>query len=96
MIDISGRPLREAFYKRFRVTEAVREHVAVERWMVVPPATKSRQPLGLIFPRPLDWALLSQTISVAGEQSIDGRVVIDQCEKRWSLTPTSPWAVGSY
>ena len=96
MIDISGRPLREAFYKRFRVTEAVREHVAVERWKVVPPATKSRQPLVLIFPRPLDWALLSQTISVAGEQSIDGRVVIDQCERRWSFTPTSPWAAGSY
>jgi hypothetical protein len=96
MIDISGRPLREAFYKRFRVTEAVREHVAVERWMVVPPATKSRQPLVLIFPRPLDWALVTQTISVSSEQSIDGRVSIDQCERRWSFTPTSPWAVGSY
>jgi hypothetical protein len=96
MIDIFGRPLREACYKRFRVTEAVREHVTVEQWMVVPPRTKSRQPLALIFPRPLDWALLPQTISVAGEQSIDGRVVVDRCERRWSFTPTSPWAVGSY
>jgi hypothetical protein len=96
MIDIFGRPILEACYKRFRVTEAVREHVAVEQWMVVPPAAKSRQPLALIFPRPLDWALLPQTISVAGEQSIDGRVAIDRYERRWSFTPTSPWAVGSY
>ena len=96
MIDISGRPLCDAFYKRFRVTKAVREPVAVERWKVVPPETKTRQPLVLIFPRPLDWALLSQTISIAGEQSIDGRIVIDQCERRWSFTPTSPWVAGSY
>jgi hypothetical protein len=98
MIDISGRPLCRAFYKRFRVTEAVREYVAVERWMVVPPASRSREPLVLIFPRPLDWALLSRTISIAliGEESIKGRVAIDQCERRWSFTPTSPWAVGSY
>jgi hypothetical protein len=97
MIDTYGRPLREAFYKRFRVTEAVREHVAVERWMVVPPASRSREPLVLVFPRPLDWALLSQTVSVvAGEQPIDGGAVIDQCERRWSFTPTAPWAVGSY
>jgi hypothetical protein len=96
MIDISGRRLREAFSKRFRVTEAIREHVAVERWTVVPPPTKSRQPLVLIFPRPLDRALLTQTISVAAERPIDGRVAIDQCERRWSFTPTSPWAVGSY
>src|SRR5271165_4311073 len=92
MIDMSGRPLREAFYKSFRVTEAVREQVAVERWMVVPPATKSNQPLVLMFPKPLDWALLWRTITIASEggQPMDGRLAIDQGERRWSFTPTSP------
>ena len=98
MVDLSGRRLRKTFYKRFRVTEAVREHIAVDQWKIVPPATKSRQPLVLIFPCPLDWALLSHTIAVASayEPSMDGEMAIDQCERRWSFTPALPWAAGSY
>jgi len=98
MVDLSGRPLRESFCKRFRVTEAVRGRIAVEQWRIVPPATKSRQPLALMFPKPLDWALLWRTIKIESEggQPIDGRIAIDQCERRWSFTPTSPWIAGSY
>jgi hypothetical protein len=98
IVDLSGRRLREAFYKRFRITEAVRQPIAVEQWKIVPPATKSRQPLMVMFPRPLDWALLSHTITIvlADEQSIEGRIIIDQCESRWKFVPTSPWAAGYY
>ncbi len=98
MVDLSGRPLRENFYKRFRVTEAVREPAPLEQWKIVPPVTESLEPLVLIFPRPLDWALLSRTIIIesTAELTIDGRIVIDQCERRWSFTPTLPWAPGSY
>ena len=98
MVDLSGRRLRKTFYKRFRVTEAVREHIAVDQWKIVPPPTKSHRPLVLTFSRPLDWALLSQTITIvsADEQLIEGRIVIDQCERRWSFTPALPWAAGSY
>ena len=98
MVDLSGRRLRESFYKRFRVIEAVRKHIAVEHWKIVPPATKSRQPLVLMFPGPLDWALLSQTITIVSthEQSVDGQIVIDQGETRWSFTPALPWSTGAY
>ena len=98
MTDLSGSRLPETVYKRFRVTDAVREPIAVEQWKIVPPVTYSCQPLVLMFPRPLDWALLSHTITIAStcEQSIDGGIVIDQCERQWSFTPTSPWAAGSY
>jgi hypothetical protein len=98
MVDLSGGRLHETFYKHFRVTAAVREHIAVEKWGIVPPATKSLQPLVLMFPRPLDRALLSHTITVTppGNQGLEGRITIDQCERRWSFTPTSPWAAGSY
>ena len=98
IVDLSGHRLREIFYKRFRVTEPVREHIAVEQWRIAPPACKTRQPLVLNFPRPLDWALLLQAITVvsADEQSIEGRIAIDQCEKRWSFTPTFPWGKGHY
>ena len=98
MVDLSGRRLHETFYRHFRVTEAVREHIAVEQWKIVPPVTKSRQPLVLMFPRPLDWALLAHAITITstGEQSIDGRIAIDQNERRWSFTPNSVWTAGSY
>jgi hypothetical protein len=98
MTGLSGDQLPETVYKRFRVTDAVREPIAVEQWKIVPPAPNSRQPLVLLFPRPLDRALLSHTITIVskGEQSIDGQIVIDQQETRWSFTPTSPWAAGPY
>jgi hypothetical protein len=101
MTDLSGSQLPETVYKRFRVADAVREPVAVERWTIAPPMTNSRQPLMLMFPRSLDWALLSHTITIAStcetcEQSVDGKIEIDQYERRWSFTPASRWAAGSY
>jgi hypothetical protein len=98
MIDLNGRPLRERFRKYFLVGDPVREGISIESWGLLPPLTGSRQPLRLQFKAPLDWALLSQTITVesADGSALSGKVVIDQCERRWSLTPTSPWVAGVY
>jgi hypothetical protein len=98
MTDLFSSQLSETVRKRFLVTDVVREPIAVEHWKIVPPETNSRQPLVLMFPRPLDWALLEHTITIAStsEQSIDGQMEIDRCERRWSFTPVSPWAAASY
>lgn len=98
MIDSSGRSLFVGFSKSFHVTEAVREPIAVQQWKILPPLMKGHQPLVLVFPKPLDWALLWHTITIASEdgQPIDGRIAIDQGERRWSFAPTSPWTAGSY
>jgi hypothetical protein len=98
MVDWSGRQLAKPFYRRFRVTNAVREPVAVEQWNVLPPETDSRQPLVLEFPRPLDWAMLLHSIIVMSpdEKPLTGKVAIDQCERRWTFTPAAPWIAGSY
>jgi len=98
MIDFFGRPIGEGLYKSFHVTEAVREPIAVEQWAILPPAKKGHQSLVLLFPKPLDWALLWHAISIVSEggQPIGGRIDIDQGERRWSFTPTSPWTKGSY
>jgi hypothetical protein len=98
MTDLSGSQLCETVYKRFRVTDAVREPIGVEQWEILAPETNSRQPLVILFPRPLDWALLSHSIAIVSKsgQSIDGQIVIDQYETRWSFTPTSPWSADSY
>jgi hypothetical protein len=96
MIDLYGRPLRERFRKSFVVGNAVREPISVEHWKILPPVTGSRQALVLMFTNPLDWALLLQTITIGSADGavIDGQVVVDQCERRWSFTPTSPWIAG--
>jgi len=52
----------------------------------------------IMFTSPLDWALLLRTITIGSADGsvIDGRVVVDQREKRWSFTPASPWIAGLY
>jgi hypothetical protein len=98
MTDNSGRPLREGFSKRFRVTEAVRERIAPENWEILSPTADSRQPLELAFPRPLDWALLLHAIEIVSEdaRTVVGKVSVDRCETRWKFTPISPWRAGGY
>jgi hypothetical protein len=98
MQDQHGRPLRDRFHKRFLVGAPVREHISAEDWKILPPATGSRQALVLMFPSPLDWALLLQMITIEsiGSAVIDGQVEVDQSERRWSLVPRSPWTAGVY
>lgn len=98
MLDLHGRTLRERFRKPFLVTDPVRERLSVESWDVLPPAKGSRQALVLLFKSPMDWALLLQTITVvsAGGTVIAGQVLVDEYEKRWNFTPTSPWNAGMY
>jgi hypothetical protein len=98
MLDLSGCRLRENFYKTFRVTKAVREPVAPEQWKIVRPITATCQPLRLIFPRPLDWGLLWNAITIvsADRQPIAGRSAVDLDERRWTFTPRSIWVPGAY
>ena len=98
MIDLNGSPLRERFRKRFLVGDPLREHISVESWELLPPVARSRQALVLLFKSPLDWTLLAQTITIESAEGsvIAGQMGVDQCEKRWSFTPASPWMAGMY
>jgi hypothetical protein len=98
MIDSSGKRLRLGSYKFFRVGESMREGIAIKDWRVLPPATKSLKPLVLAFPKPLDWAMLWHAITITSESGrrIEGRIIIDEGEKRWGFTPSSPWIAGMY
>ncbi|MBV9763630.1 MAG: hypothetical protein JOZ48_02195, partial [Acidobacteriaceae bacterium] len=93
MIDSYGRPLRESFRKKFRVEDPVRQHMVVENWQLRSPLMGTREPFVLTFPRPLDWALLFHAIRIesADGTRVHGDVAIDNCERKWSFTPTSPW-----
>lgn len=98
MVDRYGRSLGESFDKHFLVSDPVRERITVENWRVLPPATGSRGALVLTFPSPLDWVLLLRTITIRleGRSVMEGQIVVDQCERRWSFIPNSPWIAGAY
>jgi len=98
MTDRDGRALGKSFRKSFVVGDAVRSNISVENWNILPPATGTRQALVLMFANPLDWALLLRTITIesADGSVTDGRIAVDQCERRWSFTPGSPWIAGLY
>ena len=98
IIDLYGRPLRAGFRKHFVVGNAIRERISVERWEILLPATRSRKPLVLKFTNPLDWALLLQTITIRSADGavIRGQELVDQWERRWSFTPSSPWTARVY
>jgi hypothetical protein len=98
MVDGHGQPLDRRFRKRFLVSDPIREQIATENWKVLAPATGSREALVLVFPNPLDWALLLRTITVRSQDgvAINGQIVIDQNERRWSFTPNSAWVPGTY
>jgi hypothetical protein len=96
--DLYGRPLSESFRKNFVAGEAVRRPISMKDWKILPPETGSREALVLMFSTPLDWALLLQSLTIKSADGlvIDGRVVVDQYERRWRFTPTSPWIAGMY
>lgn len=98
MKDLHGRPLRERFRKHFFVGEPIREQIAVEGRRVVPPGAGSMDPLVLTFSTPLDWALLLRMITVRSPNGdvTDGQVAVDDCERRWTFSPSSPWRSGAY
>jgi hypothetical protein len=98
MVDSSGSSLEQSFHKVFRAAEAVHEPVAIDQWTIQTPAAASREPVALEFPRALDWALLSHSITVASEDGelMAGRIAIDRCERRWLFTPTTDWPAGPY
>ena len=98
MSDQYGRSLQGPFRKHFVVSEPVRDPIFIESWKTLPPATGSRQHLALRFTYPLDWALLFHAITVESPDGsvIEGRVMIDQCEKQWTFTPNEPWVAGTY
>ena len=98
MRDDAGRPLCAAADKAFVVDEAVRTPIDIARWTVGRPAAATREPLTIVFPRPLDWASLARSVAVvsANGAPVPGRSTIDGAETRWCFEPTRDWQEGGY
>jgi hypothetical protein len=92
-LDAAGSPLAAAFDKPFHVVADEREPVDPAKWLITAPKEGTADPLAVTFPRPLDYALLQRTITVAG---VTGKVSVAPGESEWRFTPDAPWKAGSY
>ena len=91
--DGAGNPLREEFTKTFQVGPADREPPDPVTWKWDLPAARSREPLRLTFPEPLDQALIERVFRVldgAGRR-VSGTVTVGAGEREWSFVPQEPW-----
>lgn len=96
--DGEGRPLREPFEKRFRVTADDRTVPDSKRWHLTAPTAGTTLPLDLALSEPLDRALLEEMLVVLDGrgQPVEGQVRIAAAETRWTFLPHQPWRPGSY
>ena len=96
--DGSGRPLSEGFSKAFSVGSADRASPDTDTWVVAAPATGSRDPLEIVFPEPMDRALLDRLITVSTDRGerVAGRIEVTEGETVWRLTLDRPWDAGGY
>jgi hypothetical protein len=96
--DGAGNPLKENFQKVFKVGPPDREPPDHTRWRIQPPKSGARDALAVTFPEPMDHALAQRVISVITESGmvIEGKVELEDQERRWIFAPRHPWRAGRY
>jgi hypothetical protein len=96
--DAEGNPLKASFEKRLTVGTADTTPLNPATWRLEVPTSGSTQPLVVVFPEPLDHALLRRAIGVEDDAGhrVEGLVEVGPSETRWMLTPSQPWPPGAY
>src|SRR5688572_8838233 len=96
--DAQGRPLVAEFKKTFTVGPADRKTVDIKGWTVRSPRPGTRETLTVVFPEPMDHAILEREIDVATSAGavIKGGVAVGTGERSWIFTPDSAWKTGNY
>lgn len=96
--DGLGRPLAAGFTRAYSVGPADRAKPDPARWRITAPGAGSNDPVDIVFPEPMDRALLDHMIAVVGPSGrvLDGRVEVDSEETAWHFVPTRPWPAGDY
>ena len=96
--DAKGNPLAADFKKTFTVGPPDRQPIDIRAWKVNEPTAGTRNPLTLVFPEPMDHAILQRDLDVvdASGAVIEGGITIGAEEKTWIFTPDVAWKRGSY
>ncbi len=91
--DAAGRPLREAFERKFLVAPADRTPPDPARWSVRAPAAGAREALIVEFDEPMDQALALRLIGI---EAVEGVAALGAEERRWTFVPDQPWQRGAH
>ena len=95
--DAHGRPLTSEFRYPFRAAAAEERPVQPADWSMAVPSANTRNALVVTFPSSLDWGLLQRAVGVGvGGVALDGAIAIDEGERRWRFTPSTPWQTGEH
>jgi hypothetical protein len=96
--DAEGNPLKVTYRKPFRAGPPDEKAIDPKQWRVQPPDAAGREPLTVLFPAPLDHALLHRLVWVEGDsgRKVAGTVTVGVAETRWQFVPADPWVAGTY
>jgi hypothetical protein len=96
--DAEGNLLKKTFRKKFKALAPVEKRVDPKQWKLRPPAADSIGALAVVFPRPLDYALLHRWLWVtdAKGRAVQGKVSVSHHETRWHFKPPRAWKAGQY
>ncbi len=95
--DARGVPMVAGFRKTFRGGPAKRDPPDPRQWRVNAPRAGTSDALTVVFPSPMNYALLQRMLQVANARgAVSGTVSADRQETEWRFTPQEPWKAGDY
>lgn len=104
--DTLGRPLHSGDHVTLQLDGRPLVHWSVlpewihaikpKEWTVVPPARKTREPLRLHFPEPLDGMDADLIIVIQDGHATAGTATLDGTQSTWSFRPVRAWSPGRY
>ncbi|MCU1457846.1 MAG: hypothetical protein JWL73_1938 [Actinomycetia bacterium] len=92
-VVVDGAWLRVPHEREYAVIDDERRRIEPERWIVRAPAASTREPVEIVFDRPLDHALLARCLRVVG---VDGVGRAGPEDRSWTFVPIDPWPAGAH
>ena len=95
--DEHGQPLKEGFRRVFRVGPPDTQPLDPSSWRIQPPIAGTRGGVVVTFPEPLDHGLLMRALGIRrGGTAVEGEIVVEPGETRWTFVPANPWPAGDH
>ncbi len=95
--DALGRAIKSRKTKVFFVEAADRKTITPGRWIITLPQSGTSDVLQVLWPEPLDHALVKRMIRVIyNEKEIEAIPELSDQERQLNLRPTSTWQSGKY
>jgi hypothetical protein len=96
--DAEGQRLKATYRKAFRVAAPDDTQSEPKTWKLQAPSAGTKAPFVVVFPKPMDHALLQRLLWVIDQDGnrVPGTIAVNHEETHWEFTPTQPWQAGAY